>query len=106
MSCTTIGCATASGSATCSTGTCAVGITTNAGGPCTSPVVADFGFNENTLNIDVALSFNITSFAELTLEGRNLTNDPQYRTEYAANPLTQTYGSTGRVFTGGVRVIF
>ncbi len=48
----------------------------------------------------------MTSFAELTLEGRNLTNDPQYRTEYAADPMSQTYGSTGRVITGGVRLIF
>ena len=88
------------------TGTCSVGTTTSAGGPCNSPVVADFGYNENTLNIDAAFSFKVTSFAELTLEGRNLTNDPQYRTEYAANPLSQTYGSTGRVITGGVRLVF
>jgi TonB-dependent receptor len=88
------------------TGTCSVGTTTVAGGPCNAPVVADFGFNEATLNVDAAFSFKVTSFAELTLEGRNLTNDPQYRTEYAANPLSQTYGSTGRVITGGVRLIF
>ncbi len=88
------------------TGTCSVGITTSAGGPCNSPVVADFGYNENTLNIDAAFSVNITKYAELTLEGRNLTNDPQYRTEYAANPLSQTYGSTGQVITAGVRLLF
>lgn len=88
------------------TGTCSVGTTTSAGGPCNSPVFADFGYNENTLNIDFALSWNITNFAELTLEGRNLTNDPQYRTMYAADPVSQTYASTGRVFTAGVRVSF
>jgi TonB-dependent receptor len=87
-------------------GTCAVGITTNAGGPCNSPVVADFGYNEDTLNVDFAVAVNLTDFAKLTLEGRNLTNDPQYRTMYSANPVTQTYASTGRIFTGGVRVIF
>lgn len=88
------------------TGTCSVGTTTNAGAACNSPVLADFGYNEDTLNVDFAIAVNITDFAKLTLEGRNLTNDPQYRTMYAANPVTQTYASTGRIFTGGVRVIF
>ncbi|NML04393.1 TonB-dependent receptor [Sphingomonas sp. G-3-2-10] len=88
------------------TGTCSVGTTTNAGAACNSPVLADFGYNEDTLNIDFALSFNVTKFAKLTIEGRNLTNDPQYRTMYAANPVTQTYASTGRIFTAGVRMIF
>jgi len=88
------------------TGTCAVGTTTNAGAVCNSPVVADFGYNENTLNVDAAFSINVTPYASLTLEGRNLTNDPQYRTEYAANPVTQIYGSTGRVITIGARMAF
>ncbi|WP_404338248.1 TonB-dependent receptor domain-containing protein [Sphingomonas sp. MMS12-HWE2-04] len=87
-------------------GTCSVGTTTNAGAACNSPVVADFGYNENTLNIDVAFAWNVTDFAKLTLEARNLTNDPQYRTMYGANPVTQTYASTGRIVTGGIRVIF
>jgi len=88
------------------TGTCSVGTTTNAGAACNSPVVADFGYNENTLNIDFAAAWSVTDFLKLTLEGRNLTNDAQYRTEYAANPLSQTYGSTGRIITAGVHLIF
>jgi iron complex outermembrane receptor protein len=87
-------------------GTCSVGTTTNGGAACNSPVVADFGYNENTLNIDLAFAVNVTSFAKLTLEARNLTNDPQYRTMYGANPVTQTYASTGRIVTGGLRLIF
>ena len=87
-------------------GTCSVGTTTNAGGPCNSPVVADFGYNEDTLNVDFALALSVTDFAKLTLEGRNLTNDPQYRTMYGANPVTQTYASTGRILTAGVRLVF
>nr|WP_294816227.1 TonB-dependent receptor [uncultured Sphingomonas sp.] len=87
-------------------GTCSVGTTTNAGAACNSPVVADFGYNENTLNIDLAFAVNVTNFAKLTLEARNLTNDPQYRTMYGANPVTQTYASTGRIVTGGLRLIF
>lgn len=87
-------------------GTCSVGTTTNGGAACNSPVVADFGYNEDTLNIDVALAVNVTDFAKLTIEGRNLTNETQYRTMYADNPVTQTYASTGRIFTAGVRLIF
>ena len=87
-------------------GTCSVGTTTNAGAACNSPVFSDFGYNEDTLNLDVAFAFNLTDFAKLTLEARNLTNDPQYRTMYGANPVTQTYASTGRIVTGGLRLVF
>ncbi|MDT8759969.1 TonB-dependent receptor [Sphingomonas psychrotolerans] len=87
-------------------GTCSVGTTTNAGGACNSPVVADFGYNEDTLNIDLAFAWNVTDFAKLTLEARNLTNDPQYRTMYGASPVTQTYASTGRIVTAGLRLVF
>ena len=87
-------------------GTCSVGTTTNNGGPCNSPVIGDFGFNEDQLNVDAAFAFNLTDWAKLTIEGRNLTNEPQYRTMYGANPVTQTYGSTGRIVTAGVRLTF
>ena len=88
------------------TGTCAVGINTNAGGPCNSPVIGDFGYTENTLNVDAALAWNVNEVLKLTLEGRNLTNAPQYRTMYENNPVTQTYASTGRIITAGARLIF
>ena len=87
-------------------GTCAVGFTTNSGAVCNSPVVSDFGFRENQLNVDAVLSFAVTKFARLTLEGRNLTNAPSYSTEYAAGPVSQNRQSTGRVITGGVRMVF
>ncbi len=87
-------------------GTCSVGTATNAGAACNSPVVADFGYNENQLNIDFALGLNVTSWAKLSLEGRNLTNNAQYRTMYAANPVTQTYAGTGRIITAGLRMSF
>lgn len=87
-------------------GTCSVGTTTNAGAACNSPVFADFGYNENQLNIDFAMAYAVTKFAKLTLEGRNMTNTPQYRTMYAANPVTQAYASTGRIITAGLRMTF
>jgi TonB-dependent receptor len=88
------------------TGTCAVGIATNGGGPCNSPVIADFGYTEDTLNVDAALAWNLNKILKLTLEGRNLTDAPQYRTMYEANPVSQTYASTGRIITVGARMIF
>ena len=87
-------------------GTCAVGLTTNNGAVCNSPVVSDFGFRETQLNVDAAMSYAITKFAKITLEGRNLTNAPSYSTEYAADPVSQNYQSTGRVITAGVRLVF
>lgn len=87
-------------------GTCAVGTTTNAGGPCNSPVIADFGYTENQLNIDAATSYNLTDWIRLTAEARNITNEPTYRSMYQANPVTQTYQSTGRVVTVGARLTF
>lgn len=88
------------------TGTCAVGIDTNNGGPCNSPVIADFGFTESTLNVDFASSVNLTDWIRLTFEARNLTNATAHRTMYEANPVTQNYQSTGRVFTAGARLTF
>ncbi|MHA6720662.1 TonB-dependent receptor domain-containing protein [Sphingomonas sp. RS6] len=88
------------------TGTCSVGTTTNGGAACNSPVVADFGYNEDTFNLDFAFAINVTDFARFTVEGRNLTNQTQYRTMYADNPVSQTYGSTGRIITAGVRMTF
>jgi TonB-dependent receptor len=88
------------------TGTCAVGINTNNGAACNSPVISDFGYTENTLNIDAAFALNVTDNLKLTLEGRNLTNEPQRRTMYEDSPVTQSYASTGRIFTAGARLIF
>jgi TonB-dependent receptor len=87
-------------------GTCAVGIDTNGGAACNSPVIADFGYTENMLNVDAAASWRVTDWVRLTLEGRNLTNAATHRTMYQANPVTQTYQSTGRVITAGARITF
>jgi len=87
-------------------GTCSPGTTTNNGGPCNSPVIGDFGFTENTLNVDFATSYNLTDWIRLTFEARNLTNETTHRTMYEASPVTQLYQSTGRVFTAGARLTF
>ncbi|MEG3176587.1 TonB-dependent receptor [Sphingomonas sp. RB3P16] len=87
-------------------GTCAVGLTTNNGAVCNSPVVSDFGYRASQLNVDAAMSYALTSYARLTLEGRNLTNAASYATQYQADPVAQNYQSTGRVITAGVRFVF
>ncbi|WP_066651521.1 MULTISPECIES: TonB-dependent receptor domain-containing protein [Sphingomonas] len=89
-----------------STGTCSVGLTTNAGGPCNSPIVADFGYRESTFNLDFASSYALTPWARVSLEARNLTNTTQWNTMYAANPLSSVAASTGRIVTAGIRVVF
>jgi len=89
-----------------SSGTCAVGTTTNGGGVCNSPVVSDFGYNEDTFNLDFSMSYAVTKEIRFSLEGRNLTNATQYRTMYEANPVSSSYASTGRIVTFGVRAAF
>ena len=89
-----------------SSGTCAVGLTTNNGGPCNSPVLSDFLFRESQLNVDAAFTYNLDRWAEIVVQGRNLTNAPEWDTMYAANPVTQTYQSAGRVITAGIRLVF
>lgn len=88
------------------TGTCSVGLTTNAGAPCNSPIVADFGYRESTFNLDFASSYAITPWARVSLEARNLTNATQWNTMYSANPLSSVAASTGRIVTAGLRVVF
>lgn len=89
-----------------SAGTCSVGLTTNNGGPCNSPVMSDFLFRESQLNVDAAFTYNVNRWAEIVVEGRNLTNAPEWDTMYAAQPVTQTYLSAGRVITAGIRLVF
>ena len=88
------------------TGTCSVGLTTNAGGVCNSPIVADFGFVGSTFNLDFSMSYGLTPWARISLEGRNMTNTPQFRSIYEANPLSSLYAGTGRIITAGLRVVF
>lgn len=86
-----------------STGTCSVGLTTNGGGVCNAPIIADFGYTENRLNLDFSSSYKINDNLRLTLEARNLTNSPDYRTMYQANPVTTNYAGSGRIVSIGVR---
>jgi TonB-dependent receptor len=89
-----------------STGTCSVGLTTNNGAVCNSPVMADFGYTEARLNLDFASSVKVNDFLKVSLEARNLTNSADYRTMYQANPVSSQYAGSGRVVTLGLRATF
>jgi TonB-dependent receptor len=66
-----------------------------------SPLVNDFGYSKNTLNLDMSATYDITDWAEITLDALNLTNQPDRRWAYVSTPQTTKYSSTGRqVFLG------
>ena len=88
------------------TGTCDVGITTLNGGPCNSPVFADFLGTDDTFNLDASASMELIEGIKVTAEALNLTNQTIDRWVYGANHLAQTYGSTGRIFVLGARATF
>lgn len=88
------------------TGNCDVGTTTLNGGPCNTPVFADFLGTDDTFNLDASASVQLSKIAKVTAEALNLTNQTTDRWMYGANHLAQTYGSTGRVFLLGLRATF
>lgn len=69
-----------------------------------SPLVTDFGYSKNTLNVDMSASYDITDNVEATLDALNLTNQPDRRWAYVATPQVTKYASTGRSVFFGVRV--
>lgn len=80
-------------------GTCNPGI-------CDSPLVNDFVFSGSTTNVDVAASYQLTSFFTLTAEGLNLTNQTSNRFAYQDNPVVTQYASSGPVYRIGARLKF
>jgi TonB-dependent receptor len=76
------------------------------GGPCTGPLINDFVYSRSTTNVDASMSFNFTSWASLTLEGLNLTNQTSDRYAYEGQNAVTQYASSGRIFRAGVRFRF
>ncbi|MDP5277396.1 TonB-dependent receptor [Sphingomonas sp. DG1-23] len=76
------------------------------GGYCTGPLINDFVYSRSTTNIDASMSFNFTSWASLTLEGLNLTNQTSDRYAYEGQNAVTQYASSGRIFRAGVRFRF
>ncbi|AQR75993.1 TonB-dependent receptor [Sphingomonas sp. LM7] len=76
------------------------------GGYCTGPLINDFVYSRSTTNVDASMSFNFTSWASLTLEGLNLTNQTSDRYAYEGQNAVTQYASSGRIFRAGVRFRF
>ena len=93
-------------------GACSPGLTNSpanpsvAGTACNGPLINDFVFSRSTTNIDASMSFNFTSWASLTLEGLNLTNQTSDRYAYEGQNAVTQYASSGRIFRAGVRFRF
>ena len=77
-----------------------------AGTLCNSPLLNDFTFSGATTNVDAALSYSVTRFLSVTLEGLNLTNQTINRTAYQDNPVVTQYASSGPVYRIGARMNF
>lgn len=66
-----------------------------------SPLVQDFGYSKNTMNVDFSGNYDITENIELTVDALNLTNQPDRRWAYQNSPQVTKYASSGRqVFLG------
>ncbi|GAA0540836.1 TonB-dependent receptor [Rhizomicrobium palustre] len=66
-----------------------------------SPLVQDFGYSKNTLNVDFSANYDISENMDMTLDALNLTNQADRRWAYQNSPQTTKYASSGRqVFLG------
>ncbi len=70
---------------------------------CDSPLINDFTFSKSTMNVDANFSWNFDQHLSMRLEGLNLTNQTSNRYLYSAQPVVQSYASTGRQITIGLR---
>jgi iron complex outermembrane receptor protein len=82
-------------------GPCAPGVV--AGVACDTPLINDFGGSKDTLNVDFAFSYKLSSQLSFSIEGLNLTNQATSRYYYSENPVAALYGSPGRQLTVGFR---
>ena len=95
-----------------SAGDCAPGLTNSPADPsvagtiCNSPLINDFAFSKGTTNIDASISYKLTDFATVTLEGLNLTNQTSNNYAYQDSPVVTNYSSSGPVYRVGLRAQF
>lgn len=77
-------------------GSCAPGV-------CNTPLMNDFIGSESTKNVDASMTYNLNEHFTLTLEGLNLTNQPEERWVYQNDPLVAQYSNPGRQYFAGFR---
>lgn len=95
-----------------SAGDCAPGLTNSPANPsvagtiCNSPLINDFAFSKGTTNVDASVSYKVTDFATVTLEGLNLTNQTSNNYAYQDSPVVTNYSSSGPIYRVGMRAQF
>jgi iron complex outermembrane recepter protein len=77
-----------------------------AGTECNGPLINDFAYSQSTLNVDASMSYKVTDYATLSLEGLNLTNQTSDRYAYQGQEAVTQYSSSGRILRAGLRVKF
>ena len=77
-----------------------------AGTECNGPLINDFVFSRSTLNVDAAISYNLTRYLQLTAEALNLTNQTSERYAYQEQNAVTQYASSGRIYRVGARLRF
>jgi TonB-dependent receptor len=93
-------------------GDCAPGLTNSPASPsvagtiCNSPLVNDFQFSKGTTNVDASISYKVTDFASVTLEGLNLTDQTGNNYAYQDSPVVTNYSSSGPIYRVGLRAQF
>lgn len=93
-------------------GSCSPGLTNNPADPsvagtlCNSPLINDFVYSRSTTNVDASMSYQLTNFLTVTLEGLNLTNQPSERYAYQDQPVVTQYASSGPIYRIGMRAKF
>jgi iron complex outermembrane receptor protein len=85
-------------------GTCEIGLTTNAGGPCNAPVLNDFRAVRDNLYVDASFKYQINDHFSIGAEVQNLTDEKTERWIYQDVELSQQYLGAGRIFSLGVRM--
>lgn len=77
-------------------GSCAPGV-------CNTPLMNDFIGSKSTKNVDASFTYNVSEHFTLSLEGLNLTNQPEERWVYQDDPLVAQYSAPGRQYFAGFK---
>jgi TonB-dependent receptor len=77
-------------------GSCAPGV-------CNTPLMNDFIGSKSTKNVDASFTYNVNEHFTLSLEGLNLTNQPEERWVYQDDPLVAQYSAPGRQYFAGFK---
>lgn len=69
-----------------------------------NPAITDFNKSRPTLTVDAKATYEISENIEASIDALNLTNQLDRRFAYMNNPITTSYGSSGRAVFMGFRM--